>query len=577
MLNPSEEIKNRLDLVDVIQGYLKLTKAGANYKARCPFHKEKTPSFIVSPEKQIWHCFGCNKGGDVFGFIMEMEGLEFREALRLLAQKAGVTLKKTDPRLAGKREILLQINEQASQFFEHQLVDRNKAALDYLLARGIKQKTLKKFRLGYAPDGWHHLKDYLTSLGFNEQNIIEAGLIIKPEQTKDKPSYDRFRSRIMFPIFNLASQVVGFSGRIFPESNSQKTAKYINSPNTIIYNKSRTLYGLTNARDALRKNKFAILVEGNVDVLMSHQAGVQNVLATCGTSLNEQHLTLLKRYTDKLKLCFDQDSAGSAATKEAIKKALVLGFTVKIISFKDAKDPADIVKKDPQAWKNLAKKGIDYLDYVLEKALKEYDSKTSAGKKEIAKEILPLVKSLANKIEQSFWVNKIAEALSIEEKYLYEALQKTRKIFSDKKEKTFFKKLQQEKSRRDLLEENLLALLIQYPKELKDKIAQLKESFFLNANTRKAFVDFRKEPSRDTIKDNSFLAFISLKISVDEIYQGLLKDEAQAEFDKLVNEIKKEDLRQIQRDLVLGIKRAEQENDKKKLRQLIEKLQKTYD
>jgi len=580
MLSPVEEIKNRLDIVDIIQGYLKLTKAGANYKANCPFHKEKTPSFVVSPEKQIWHCFGCGKGGDVFKFVMEIESLEFIEALRMLAQKAGIVLKKEDPKLRSQRERITEVNEASCNFFEKVLFSsEGEKARKYLEDRGIKKRIIKEFRIGYAPLDWRKLKDVLLERGFKEEDMVAAGMIIKLSDNP-KPGYDRFRSRIMFPITNLAGHVVGFSGRIFPEpkDTDRPAAKYINSPNTPVYNKSKTLYGLSSARDAIRKNKFVILVEGNVDVLMSHQAGARNTLATCGTALNEDHLILLKRYTDKLKLCFDQDTAGVLATKGAIKKALSLGFSIKIITFEGGKDPADIVLKDPDSWKEIVKGGEEFLSYSLLKAKKEYSSSTPDGKKEIAKEILPLIKALANDIERSHWVNKLAELLGVDERYLYEALKKTKSTIVNKKEKDVIKELnKKEKSRSDILEEDLATVIIKYPQLLKEKLKDFNVKIVSNQNLRKSLEKFIKHPDAKTIAQDEVLGYLSLKADHENLYNDLNEEDIVNEFDIIIKTIGKEEIKKEQTEIINKIREAEKKGDSKGLEACLVQLQKTFD
>ena len=582
MLSPIDEIKNRLDIVDVIQGYIKLTKAGVNYKALCPFHHEKTPSFVVSPEKQIWHCFGCGKGGDIFRFVMEIENVDFKEALKILAQKAGVTLKPESPKLRSQRDKLFDINEKAARFFQENLLsDAGKDARDYLKKRGINDKTIRDFRLGYALNDWRALKENLLSQGFQEEDMVAAGVVIKPNrEQKANSSYDRFRNRIIFPIRDFSDRVVGFSGRILPDKagSEEKKAKYINSPNTLIYNKSRTLYGLSQAREAIRKNKFIILVEGNIDVLMSHQIGIKNVIATCGTALNENHLVIIKRYVNHLKLCFDQDTAGELATKEAIKKALALDLSIKIVVFSENKDPADLILDRPQSWHELVKGGKEILEYLFDKTFKNYPDKTVSAKKAIAKELLPFIKAIANKIEQAYWINQLAEKLSVEEKYLYEALSKTKtgitsslKAVSSKRDN----KNSIAQDRRRILEENLLMVLLKYPGVLKDKKHQLiKNELFSYSDLRKAFNAFCKSPTKKTIVRNETLSYLSLKADFLKLFTDINEKEANIEIGKIIGEIKVEDKRDQQLDLINKIKRAEKRNNKKLLKKLITQLQK---
>ncbi|HHE76738.1 MAG TPA: DNA primase, partial [Candidatus Parcubacteria bacterium] len=346
--SPIEEIKSRLDIVDVIKDYMKLEKAGANYRGLCPFHAEKTPSFFVSPARQIWHCFGsCSEGGDIFKFIMKIENVEFGDALKILAKRAGVELKRESPELKTERNKLYDISELACRFFETQLQESRagREAKKYLLDRGLSEESIKKWRLGYAPDSWQGLSDFLVGRGFSREEIEKAGLSLKSSKTGRR--YDRFRGRIIFPVINLASQVIGFGGRIF-RGGENNEAKYINSPATILYDKSRVLYGLDKAAMEIRKEDACILVEGYMDVILVSQAGLKNVVATSGTALTQFHLKILKRYSNNLLTAFDMDVAGNSATKRSIDIDQRFGFNIKIVDMPGRDDPADIASKSPE-------------------------------------------------------------------------------------------------------------------------------------------------------------------------------------------------------------------------------------
>ena len=335
-----EQIKSRLNIVDIVGSYIKLEKAGINYRARCPFHNEKSPSFFVSPSRQLWHCFGgCNEGGDIFKFIMKIEGIEFYDALKILADKAGVELKKNPnwEKTKSKRDTLLNISNKSTSFFMTQL-EKSKIgqeAKEYLLKRGFKNETIKDWQIGYAPLNWQGLSDYLIGLGFNKQDIVDAGLAIQSQKF-----FDRFRGRIMFPIRDFNGQTIGFTGRIF---KTEDDAKYLNTPNTLLYDKSQALFGIDKAKLDIRKKDYCVLVEGNVDCIMSHQSGVKNCIAVSGTALTPTHLGIIKRYSNNLVLAFDMDLAGNNATKKGIDMALNNGFNVKVISMSSEKDPADII------------------------------------------------------------------------------------------------------------------------------------------------------------------------------------------------------------------------------------------
>ncbi len=375
MVSPVDEIKERLDIVEVIQSYIKLQKAGANYRANCPFHSEKKPSFFVSPARQIWHCFGCGKGGDIFGFIREIENVEFGDALRILANRAGVELKKQFPEeeaaLKTERERLYEICELSSKFFERQLEASKigEEAKKYLLGREISEESIKKWRIGYSPDTWQGLSDFLVGRGYKREEVEKAGLAIK---NNDGGFYDRFRARIMFPIFDLNSQIVGFGGRIFGQKESTEIAKYVNTPSTILYDKSRILYGLDRAKMEIRQKDFCILVEGYTDVIMSFQADVSNVVATSGTALTNYQLKILKRYSENIYTSFDMDLAGDSATKRGIDLAQLQGFNIKVVVIPEDKDPADLISKSPKDWEKIIKEAKSILDFYFETTFSKF-------------------------------------------------------------------------------------------------------------------------------------------------------------------------------------------------------------
>ena len=329
MNTPIQGIKDRLDIVDFIRSYVTLLPAGKNFKAPCPFHKEKTPSFIVSPERQTWHCFGaCSEGGDVFKFLMKYENLEFYEALKVLAEKAGVELKQISPAEQRQFGILYDINNAAKDFFRKELW-KSRESLDYFKKRGLQKETVEEFELGLAPDKFDALTVYLTKADYNVVDIERAGLNFK----NDRGSYiDRFRGRLMFPIHNHFGKVVGFSGRIFPQLETEKmdVGKYVNSPETTIFNKSRILYGFHKTKNHIKEQQSAVLVEGQMDFLMLYQDGIKNAVATSGTALTIDHLRVLRRFADQLVLSFDSDEAGIKAAERSIDLAHSFDFNTKI-------------------------------------------------------------------------------------------------------------------------------------------------------------------------------------------------------------------------------------------------------
>jgi DNA primase len=465
LTSPIEEIKERLDILDVVASYLKLQKAGANHRALCPFHSEKTPSFFVSPSRQMWRCFGCGVGGSIFDFVMQIEGIEFGDALRLLAQKAGIELKPRDPsfaRIQTERKRLSELVEVATQFFEKQLSSTTgEEVKTYLLKRGLQEETVKKWRLGYAPETERALLDFLLERGYSLEEVGRAGLLART----DERVFDRFRSRIIFPICDLNSQVTGFGGRIFGEkAENKELAKYLNTSNTPLYDKSRILYGLDKAKLAIRKQDSAILVEGYMDTILASQAGSENVVAVSGTALTPFQLKTLKRYSENLILSFDMDLGGETATRRGIDLAIGEGFNVKIVVMREGQDPADVVSENPATWQNLLESAKSLFDFSFLSALSRFDKTSAEGKKAIAKMLLPFIKRIPNAIEQSHWIHRLAEELEIKEELVQEELKKV------KEEAVYvpFERDQgvipsRETTRKDMLEERVFTLLFRNP------------------------------------------------------------------------------------------------------------------
>jgi DNA primase len=417
-----EKIKERLNIVDLLGTYIKLEKAGKNLKARCPFHNEKTPSFFVSPERDSYYCFGCGAKGDIFTFVQEFEGLDFFGALKLLAERTGVTLERTGFEKRDDKEAIFNALEAACQFFESNL-PKSPSAQKYLEKRGLTEKTIADWRIGYVADDWRALYEYLTARKFSDIEIEQAGLIKRNERS----FYDRFRGRIMFPIRDSAGRVVGFTGRILPEADDGKSAKYLNSPETAVFNKSRLLYGFDLAKLAIKKFDYSVIVEGQMDIIMSHQAGFQNVVATSGTALTPEHLILLRRISNRVIMAFDADKAGMSAATKAWQLALSLGMEVKIAEFKDGKDPADILlsAEGKEKFKEALKDSMHIVDFYLSKILAEnLESRKMGG--EVREKILPFIALIESSIEKSHFIKKIADKTGIDEKAIWEDLKKVK-------------------------------------------------------------------------------------------------------------------------------------------------------
>jgi DNA primase len=571
LASPIEEIKNRLDIVEVIQGYIKLQKAGANYRALCPFHSEKKPSLFISPARQIWHCFGCSAGGDVFRFVMQIEGIEFGDALKILAQRSGVELKRQDPKLKTERQRFYEICELSTKFFEKQLEGSKtgQEIKNYLLNRGLDEESIKKWRIGYAPDLWQGLGDFLFSRGYKKEEAERAGLLIKNEE---KRFYDRFRGRIIFPIFDLNSQVIGFGGRIFQEPKKKEEnseiieAKYVNTPATLLYDKSRVLYGLDRAKVEIRKKDFCILVEGYIDAIMCSQAGFQNVVATSGIALTPFQLKTLKRYSGNVLTAFDMDIAGDTATKRGIDLAQSQGFNIKIITM-PGKDPADVILEDPKNWEKLVSEARSIVDFYFTTTLTKFDKEKPEGKKEIAKIILPVIKRIPNKIEQSHWIAKLAKELSVKEEDIAEELKKVKIEQKDWfiEENTPFNL--EKKSRKEMLEERLLALILKSP--TLTSFIEEKELGLFSPKSKEIALNIKNNPNLNFQENFSpelsdFLNYLFLKTEVElneEIDLGKETETCLREICLLGTKNKLEDAAQL-------IKKAEEERDWERVKSL---------
>ncbi|MEK7606609.1 MAG: DNA primase [Patescibacteria group bacterium] len=423
MLSPTEEIKQRLDIADVVGGYIKLHKAGANFKGLCPFHGEKTPSFMVSRQKQMWYCFGCNTGGDVFSFVMKVEGLEFADALKLLADRAGVSLPQYDPKLKSARSGLIAALESARDFFSRMLFSPlGETARIYFGKRGLDEKTVRAFGLGYAPNSWDALLKELSKT-YKPQELFAAGLVIKKDGRADEGVghfYDRFRHRLMFPIADAHGNVVGFTARILDES--QQGGKYINTPETSVYNKGRMLYGFDLAKAAIRERDAAVVMEGNMDVITAHQFGFKNTVASSGTALTADQLRLIGRFTKNIILAFDADAAGQAAMKRGIDLALIEGMRVRVVEIPEwgGKDPDDCIRKNTSDWAKVVEEAVDILSWYFKKARKAYNRDSPQGRRDFAAFVLPEIARLPSAVERDFWLKTAASDLSIAQEVIEE-------------------------------------------------------------------------------------------------------------------------------------------------------------
>lgn len=576
MASPVEQIKEKLDIAELVGSYIKLEKAGQNFKALCPFHSEKTPSFYVTPARQIWHCFGCNQGGDIFRFVMNIEGLEFPEALRVLAEKAGVELRREDPKARSERTRLLDLLDDAAKFYEKNLYDRKDVGA-YLKERGMTGETAKSFRLGYAVNSWDALISALRKDGYKPEEIEKAGLAVKSE--KDEGYYDRFRARVMFPLFDSSGRVVGFSGRTFEkdllEAGNRKqeadVAKYINTPQTALYDKSRVLYGFDRAKTEIRRKNAAVILEGQMDLIMSHQAGVSNSVAVSGTALTAQHLVGLKRLSDTLIMSFDMDAAGFEATKKSVDLALSVGFEIKVARLHAqagiplAKDPADLIRDNPKAWFGVLEKSEPVISFLLKELAAKFPD-ALAFKKEVSRSILPYIAAVQSEINRAHWVSEAARAMKIREEAVWQELEKLKKGkgFENNlaKGQTGEASSRHARTRRDLLEERLIGLASWKKAELAALLSECQPEWF--------------SPERRPIFESSMAGatedhyFKKLALEAEVVYASC--EDIVEEVKNLSRDLKKEHLKEKLVNLGESIKDRERAGDKENLQKSFEEF-----
>ncbi|MBP9763205.1 MAG: DNA primase [Candidatus Pacebacteria bacterium] len=418
-----EKIKERLDIVDLISSYIKVEKSGKNFKACCPFHNEKTPSLFISPDRGTFYCFGCGKKGDVFSFVEFFEGIDFIASLKILADKAGVILSNTKFGDKSEKDKGFKILDCATNFFQNSL-SKNESAKKYLKDRGVNDETIEKWRIGCVENNWSDLYNDLKQLGFEDREIEEVGLIKKGDKGN---YYDRFRGRIMFPIANASEKIVGFTGRILIPDDKQ--AKYVNSPETAFFSKSHILYGLHLAKTSIRKNNFSILVEGQFDAIMSHQIGYTNTVATSGTALTDDQLTQLARISSRIVIALDADGAGFRASEKVWQLALSKGMDVKIAKLPLGKDPADLVKDDPEEWKKAIRGATHIIDCLIEQIdARKLERRTLAI--EIHKILIPYINKLESAIEQSHFIEKISRKFNLSQDVLWREVSEVKNIIS---------------------------------------------------------------------------------------------------------------------------------------------------
>ncbi len=569
------QIKQKIDITDVIGGYVGLKKAGRNYKAPCPFHNEDTPSFMVSPELQIYKCFGCGEGGDMFNFVQKIEGVDFSKALEILAEKAGVEIDRNavDPNYKKKSKIY-EINELTSTFYQHLLLKHpaGQNALEYLTKkRKLTPATIKAFRIGYAPEKWDLLYKLLSKKGFSEEDIYLSGSIISQKKI------DKFRGRIMFPLVDISGKIVGFTGRDI----IGRDPKYLNSPETLVYNKSSYLYGLDKAKVEIKK-KGVVLVEGQVDVIKAYQNGIKNVIASSGTAFTMAQLKILSRYTHSLTFCFDPDTAGMAATARALEITNQLDFEVTVALIpKEYADLDEYITASPSDAKLALKDAVGIYDFYLVHALKEFNKDDPYGKKKIVEYLAPIYSRISNKVVQDHYTKKVAETLKIAEDAVRSGLK------SAPIEKKADKDVQQDiltKAKRSP-SDYLLSLFLKSDLDtIGLYVYKLDAQYFVSDRNKSIFTELKKyiDSKPDKFDIEYFTGGLESELREDarEMYlwdfgdlpsrQDLFVKEIDATIDRLHKEATKNELK----NLTEQIKLAEMEKNSKKVKELSEKFKK---
>lgn len=574
-----EEIKNRLNIEDVIGEYVELKRSGRNFKGLSPFSSEKSPSFVVSPEKQIWHDFSSGKGGTMFGFVMEMEGLNFKEALELLARKAGVDL--TQFQGAGGRdnskqkERLYQALELATKFYQVQF-SKNQMALEYVLKkRQFSKETALEWQLGYAPNNGRALCDFLVSKGFKAEEIKNAGLSAQ----RYRGLGDMFRGRLMIPLHDAHGRVIGFTARLLEDAqmaNGRDAPKYINTPQTPLYDKSRHVYGLHLAKESIRKSGFVVLVEGNLDVIQSHQAGVRQVVATAGTAMTEQHLKALSKFTGDIRLSFDADKAGINATERAIPIASKVGVNLSMITIPSGKDPDELIKQDASIWRDIIGKNQYALDWLIDRYKQVLDIASAEGKRKFSDVLLPVVRGLEDSVEQDHYIVALAQTIGVSREALlqkYEAktsaaTPKPRKARSFTPQQIDKRTVEQQR-----MQDHLMALALMQP-DLRTFLAPLETDMLYSEPARKLLLFLKEHPDftgRETQKYPQLQEIADyakiISVQYEALYQDLefleLQNEAARQQGRLIEEYVKTQKSQISEQL--------QDSDDTAMRQLLER------
>ncbi|MBI4359873.1 MAG: DNA primase [Candidatus Jacksonbacteria bacterium] len=570
MSTPAEQVKDRIDIVEFIRQYVALKPSGINFKGLCPFHKEKTPSFMVSPSRRNFKCFGCGKGGDIFSFLELHDGMPFVEALKFLGERAGVRLVDFNANVYSRKNRLYDLLNSAAEFYESQLLHSKEGedASLYLSRRGIIEETRDNFLLGYAPNDWHAASIYLKQNKFADEEIKAAGISLMGT----RGYYDRFRGRLMFPICDEHGRIIGFGGRVL--QNREGEPKYLNSPETELYSKSKVLYAIHKAKDSIRKEGYAILVEGYMDVLANHEAGITNVVSVSGTALTDSQLSLLKRFTGTIILAFDMDNAGVSAALRSYMIAVNFGMNTKIVHLPDGKDPDELIRKNLAVWQEAIKKSDHVLEYYFRIVLKQYPINTLEGKKQARDALLPIIASIPDAVEQAHFISRLSTLLGVSANSVRNELDRINPIStlgqSESPRISGPETTETAKSHLPTREWilHLIALSIAYPrhipKSVKLPIITIKD---LSLDILyKEFYDAYQHPAFpkvyiENVKNERSASLDEFLLLASKDYPDLAPQEVEREFQRLLEALYENAIAARKAELIYEIKRVENEGD----------------
>ncbi|MBH41483.1 MAG: DNA primase [Candidatus Magasanikbacteria bacterium] len=593
-MSDTQRIKDAIDIVDFIGEYIQLKSAGSSHKGLCPFHNESTPSFMVSKDRQAWYCFGCAKGGDIFTFLQDIEGMEFVEALKHLASRAGIEIEFKQSKInANKKNRLRDIHKEAARFFHNVLLkmDVSKEAREYLHKRGLTENTIETWQIGYIPEQWDLLTKYLLKKGHSIDDLIASGLTIKKDganSSSGRGFYDRFRGRILFPICDAHGHVSGFTGRLLKEGDG-KGGKYINTPQTELFDKSRLIFGLHVAKQAIKKNNLAVIVEGQTDVISSHQAGLTHVVASSGTALTEEQVVLLKRYTKNIAMAFDADEAGQKAAKRGIDIAIEHGLNVRVIRIPEGagKDPDECIAKDKNVWIQAVDQAQDVMNWYVDKAFFGKDITNPKDKQYIANELIPEIRRIPFAIERDHWLKEVSFRLGIESAVLREemTLSKEKKQGNAQQQKPEEKiqKLPVKLTRKDAFIEKILGLILTFPVLSSiDNIFQ--DKYFKDSTYWPLYGIIKQWYTNNTLftvqslcegtEDHNSVKLVQiLLLKCDEEFSGISEEKARKELDSFMKLLIFEWKKEYRNILQKKIEHAEKQNNQDLLQELLKEFQ----